>query len=111
MIVSPQSFGSLLHLHPHLRSVLSLGVFTRDGVFYPAPEDIDFGPLEDLFREEVFKTFLEQEKITYERIEFVRSWKHSGFRVFAERRIAQGERQEIESLLQYMEPDRCHSKG
>jgi len=69
MVVAPQSFGSLLHLHPHLHSVLSLGVFTRDGVFHPAPEDIDFGPLEDLFRDEVFKTLLKKEKITEERVE------------------------------------------
>jgi len=103
MVVAPQSFGSLLHLHPHCHALTSLGVFTRDGVFHPAPEDIDFGPLEDLFREEVFKTFLKQRKITEERIELLRSWKHSGFRVFAERRIAQSERQELESLLQYME--------
>ncbi len=67
------------------------------------PQDIDCGPLEDLFREEVFKVFLKREKITEERIELLRSWKHSGFRVFSERRIAQGERQELESLLQYME--------
>ena len=103
MVVAPQSFGSLLNLHPHCHSLVSLGVFTRDGIFHPAPEDIDFGALEDLFRQEVFRTLLKQEKITEERIELLRSWRHSGFRVFAERRIAQGQRQELESLLQYME--------
>ncbi len=103
MVVAPQSFGSLANHHPHCHSLVSLGIFTRDGVFHPAPEDIDFGPLEDLFREEVFKTLLKKEKITEERIELLRSWRHSGFRVFSERRIAQGERQALESLLQYME--------
>ena len=103
MVVAPQSFGSLLNLHPHCHSLVSLGVFTRDGIFHPAPEDIDFAPLEDLFREEVFKTLLKKEKITEERVDLLRSWGHSGFRGFAERRIAQGERQELESLLQYME--------
>ena len=36
----------------------------HETVFHPVPQDIDFGPLEDLFREEVFKVFLKQEKIT-----------------------------------------------
>ena len=85
----------MANFHPHLHSLVSLGVFSRDGVFHPVPEDIDFGPLEDLFREELFKTLLKQEKITEERIELLRSWKHSGFRVFAERRIAKGERGQI----------------
>ncbi len=45
MVVAPQSFGSLANHHPHCQTLTSLGVFTRDGVFYPAPEDIDFAPL------------------------------------------------------------------
>ncbi len=103
MVVAPQSFGSLANFHPHCHALTSLGVVTRDGVFHPAPEDVDFGALEDLFCGELFKTILKKEKITEERIELLRSWRHSGFRVFSERRIAQGERQDLESLLQYME--------
>jgi hypothetical protein len=78
-------------------------VFTRDGVFHPAPEDIDFAPLEELFREEFFKVLIKKEKITPERIALLRSWRNSGFRVHADRRLAQGDRQELESLLQYFE--------
>src|SRR5438093_955062 len=58
MVASPQSFGSLLNVHPHCHALSSLGVFTRDGVFHPAPEDLDFSPLEALFREEFFKCLL-----------------------------------------------------
>ena len=36
------SFGNLLNHHPHCHALTSLGVFTRDGVFHPVPEDIDF---------------------------------------------------------------------
>ena len=78
MVASPQSFGSLLNVHPHCHALSSLGLFTRDGVFHPAPEDLDFSPLEALFREELFKRLLKKEKITPERIELLRSWRHSG---------------------------------
>ncbi len=103
MLAAPQSFGNLLNHHPHCHALTSLGVFTRDGVFHPVPEDIDFAPLEELFREELFKVLLKKEKITEDRIKLLRSWKHSGFRVHSERRVARGERQELESLLQYFE--------
>ena len=33
----------------------------------------------------------------------MKSWEHSGFNVNADRRVAAGERQELESVLQYME--------
>ncbi len=103
MLVAPQSFGSLLNAHAHCHALSSLGVFTRDAIFHPVPEDIDFSPLEDLFREELFKILLKKEKITPERVELLRSWRHSGFNVSSDRRIAQGERLELEGPLQYME--------
>jgi hypothetical protein len=103
MVVAPQSFGSLLNFHPHTHACSSLGVFTRDGVFHAVPDDIDFAPLEELFREEVFRFLLKKEKITEERIELLRSWRRSGFHVNADRRVAQGDRLELERLLQYME--------
>ncbi len=53
-------------------------------------------------REELFKILLKKEKITPERVELLRSWRHSGFNVSSDRRIAQGERLELEKLLQYM---------
>jgi len=103
MLVAPQSFGNILNFHPHAHALSSLGVFTRDGVFHTAPDDIDFAPLEELFREEFFKVLLKREKITEERVALLRSWRRSGFRVHSDRRVAQGERQELESLLQYFE--------
>jgi hypothetical protein len=102
MVVAPQSWGSLLNFHPHSHAVCSLGVFTRDGVFHPAPEDLDFRPLELLFREEVFPVLLKKAAITAERIELLRSWKNSGFHVDASRRVAAGERGELESVLEYL---------
>jgi hypothetical protein len=103
VVAAPQSFGNLLNFHPHAHALSSLGVFTRDGVFHPAAEDIDFAPLEELFREEIFKALIKKEKITPERIALLRSWRYSGFRVHSDRRLAQGDRQALEALLQYFE--------
>ena len=103
MIVAPQSHGSLLNFHPHAHGLSAQGVFSRDGVFHPAPENLDSKPLEDLFREEIFKVLLRREKITEERVRLLRSWRHSGFRVDSSRRIPQGDRKALESLLQYFE--------
>ena len=47
MVVAPQSFGNLVNFHPHAHALTALGVFTRDGVFHPAPEDLDFAPIEE----------------------------------------------------------------
>src|SRR6185369_6304781 len=46
---------------------------------------------------------LEEEKITPERAELLRSWVHSGFQVNGERRVEAGDRKGLESLLAYME--------
>lgn len=103
MVVSPQSWGSLLNHHPHCHALTSLGVFTRDAVFHPLPDDADFAPLEELFREEVLSMMLGRELISQERVELLRSWRHSGFHANADRRLAAEDRTELESLLQYME--------
>ena len=103
MLVVPQSFGSLLNAHPHLHSLASNGVFDQDGNFHPCPEDLDFSPLVDLFRERTFKMLLQNEATTEERVQMIRSWRHCGFNVDSRRRIQQGERAELEKLLQYIQ--------
>ena len=46
---------------------------------------------------------LKREAITAERVELVQSWQHSGFNLNTTRRIAVGDRQSLETLLQYIE--------
>ncbi len=67
-----------------------------------SPEDLDFSPLVDLFKERTFKMLLENEATTEDRVELIRSWHHSGFNLNAERRVPKGERAELEKLLQYI---------
>ena len=72
MLVTPQSFGDLLVPHAHLHALASLGVFDREGEFHACPEDLDFSPLIDLFKERTFKILLDNEATTDERVELIR---------------------------------------
>jgi ribosomal protein S27E len=103
MVISPQSFGSLLNFHPHLHAVLSQGVFDKQGDFHPVPGDLDWRPLEELFRARTLKLMVRREKITEDRATMLKSWVHSGFQVSGDRRIEAGDRSGLESLLAYME--------
>jgi hypothetical protein len=102
MVVVPQSFGDLLVSHPHAHALVSLGVFLRDGTFYPL-DDADFSALEAIFRERVFDFMIRKEKITPEVAEDMRAWPHSGFEVGWERRIEADDRKGLEGLLAYMD--------
>ena len=103
MIVAPQSFGGLLNPHAHLHSVSSLGVFDQEGTFHAAPGDLDFTPLEEIFRERTLRMMLRREAITPARVELLGSWRHSGFNLNTTRRVAAGDRKSLETLLQYIE--------
>jgi hypothetical protein len=78
MVVSPQSYGDLNVPNPHCHSVVSLGLFREDGIYFPM-EDIDFSGLEELFRDRFFEMMLQKEKIRPETVERFKSWEHSGF--------------------------------
>ena len=80
-----------------------MGVFDQEATFHAAADDLDFAPLEELFRERTLKMMLEREKISEERVELLRSWRHSGFNLDTRRRVENGERESLESLLQYIE--------
>ncbi len=103
MMVSPQSFGTILNAHAHLHSLCSLGVFDQDGDFHPAESTLDLSPLQELFRERTLQMLLAKEKITEERVQLLRNWHHSGFNTDTSRRIAAGDRDSLEALLRYIE--------
>jgi hypothetical protein len=103
MVASPQSFGNLLLPHSHCHALCSQGVFDREGKFHPAPEDLDYSPLEEIFRVKMLKLMFQRGKIDAERVEMLRSWKNSGFSINSDRRLSQEDRKGIESVLQYME--------
>ncbi len=103
MVVSPQSFGDLLVPHSYAHAAVSLGLFRKDGVYFPL-EDLDFSGLEEVFRERFFQGLLRRKKILPETVGKFKSWDHSGFHVgWRERKIEAEDRRNLESLLSYME--------
>jgi hypothetical protein len=102
MIVSPQSFGDLLVAHAHAHAAVSLGLFRKDGVFFPM-EDLDFKGLEEVFRERFFRMLLRREKILPETVQRFKSWDHSGFSVGWDRKLETEDRKGLEGLLTYIE--------
>jgi hypothetical protein len=102
MIASPQSFGDLLISHPHCHALVSLGLFSPDGIFCRM-EDVDFSGLEELFRERFFKIMVRKGKITEEIVDDMERWPHSGFNINWQRRVRAEDRKELEGLLCYME--------
>ena len=38
MVATVQTFGDLIHWHPHVHAIMSEGVFRKDGTFVKVPE-------------------------------------------------------------------------
>ena len=76
MVGAIQTFGQLIHAHPHIHALASEGVFLPDGTFLPLPK-LATEPFLKLWEQEIFALLLAEGKIT----EDVRSWIHSGFSV------------------------------
>jgi hypothetical protein len=80
MIGAIQTFGALVHFHPHIHALVSEGIFLPEGTFVPLPK-LATEPFLKLWEQEVFKLLLIEGKITDEIVANIRSWQHSGFSV------------------------------
>ena len=101
MIAAIQTFGELLHWHPHLHCLVPCGAFTAGGEFLEVPE-FDIERLEAAWREAVFALYLAEGKIGPEVVENMRNWPHSGFHVDQSVWLAAGDRAGIERVVGYM---------
>jgi len=96
-----QTFGELIHWHPHIHALVSDGAFDAAGVFHPLPA-VAVEPFRELFAHKVLRLLLDRGKITAEVVENIRSWKHSGFSADKSVRIEAGDRAGLERLLRYI---------
>ena len=80
MIGAVQTFGDLVHFHPHIHAIVPEGVFTESGHFVHIPDIYKHRALE-YWQERVFKLLLDTFKINDEIVGNMRGWKHSGFSV------------------------------
>ena len=109
MIGVVQTFGDLIHWHPHVHTIVAEGVFTESGHtstgsvhrFVHIP-DIWKLSAEKLWQERVFSLLLDEHKISDETVMSMRSWKHSGFSVDNSVRINAGDKAGIQRLTEYI---------
>ena len=99
MIAGIQTFGELVHFHPHLHVIVSDGAFGPDGTFVCLPK----GSTELLLKSwqtRVFKFLVAAEKIDQSTEDQMRSWPHSGFSVDDSICLAPGDTFGLERLAQ-----------
>lgn len=85
-VMSLHTAGDFLNFHPHLHALILPGVVTNTGEYLEVT-DIDFELLTEYFSQEVFNIFLEKELLTKYEVNSIKSWKNSGFGVWAGERI------------------------
>ena len=96
-----QTFGQLVHWHPHIHALVTAGVFLPEsGAFMPLPK-LATEPFLKLWEEEVFALLLREGKLTEEVVQNIRIWKHSGFSVDQSVRLEAGDSEGIQRLIQY----------
>jgi hypothetical protein len=101
MIAAIQTFGEILHWHPHLHLLVACGGFTSTGDFVDLKE-FDLKRLEAAWQEAVFHLYLAENKIAPEVVENIRGWEHSGFSVDPSVLLAAGDQAGLERLVGYM---------
>ncbi|MBN1420123.1 MAG: transposase, partial [Planctomycetes bacterium] len=100
-ISSIQTAGDQANIHPHIHSIVSLGIRDAQGIFHPAPESLDFSPLEGLFRHAVLAMLRKKGRLSEEFRRRIAQWDHSGFSADASTSVAQGDRKGLERVVCY----------
>jgi hypothetical protein len=79
-IAGIQTFGDLIHFHPHVHVIATEGAYRPDGTFICLPPT-DTTRLLDVWQRKVFDLLLGAGKIDQELVEQMKGWPHSGFSV------------------------------
>jgi hypothetical protein len=101
MIGAVQTFGDLIHFHPHIHTIVAEGVFTESGHFVHIP-DIWIHRAEKMWQERVFSLLLDEYKINKETVVNMQSWKHTGFSVNNSVQIKRGDKAGMQRLTEYI---------
>ncbi len=91
-ILSIQTAGDFLNWNPHIHSLIACAVFHPDGSFQRVPM-LQSNIIRELFEANVFRLLVKKELIGKDLITKMRTWKHTGFQVFAGPKIV--DRQDI----------------
>jgi hypothetical protein len=102
MVASLQSHGDdPSRFHPHLHSLVSQGLVSRDGSFVSVAAP-DPACLVQLFRHKLVTALLAREKISPRLVEIMGNWVHPGFSVFQGEAISPDDHQARRRLAAYL---------
>jgi hypothetical protein len=100
VIVCAQTFGSLVHFHPHYHLLVTDGGFRRDGTFVPAPAHHS-AVLEEAWRRAVLRWFVAQQWLEEDAAQAMLGWPHSGFGAHVGPRLAADDRAGVLRVARY----------
>jgi hypothetical protein len=99
-VVSIQTFGSFgANFHPHLHTLVSDGVFCRDGEFLELPS-LDTAAVGEVFRRLLLGRLHVAERLSERFMHSLLGWVHPGFSVFAGEAISS--EQQLERVARYI---------
>ncbi len=101
IVLSIQTFGTLLNWHPHIHAVVTTGVFAPGGRFreiFRLPE----GLLLRIWKERIFQLFLDRGVISEALVAQMRAWPRSGFSVDDAVYIRPGDTRGLNRLVRYI---------
>ena len=101
-VCAVHTFGSDVSPHPHVHALCSEGIRDRQGTFHRTADDLDYSPLEELFRHAVLAMLLGNRRITEETARKLPSWTHSGFSVDCSVGAPEGDRETLHRLACYL---------
>ena len=100
-ILFVQTFGDLVNFNPHVHALVADGVFEASGRFIPLPP-IPEALLAERLRREVIRLLIRTQVIHPPLAGQMLAWRHSGFTVHNQVRVAAGDAEGRKSLAGYM---------
>jgi hypothetical protein len=100
-ILFVQTFGDLVNFNPHVHALVADGVFEASGRFVPLPP-VPEALLAERLRREVLRHLVRKEVLPFALADQMLSWRHSGFSVHNQVRVAANDAEGRKSLAGYM---------
>ena len=101
VVAVPQTFGSVLNVHPHAHCLASRGVWDEKGQWLPVPY-VDTNAAEKLFAHKIFHLLKSKDLLSDERLELLLSFRNSGFSVDTSPTVWPQDTQGLERLCRYL---------
>ena len=101
VVAVPQTFGSVLNVHPHSHCLASRGVWDKKGQWLPVPY-IDTTAAEKLFAHKILRLLKSKDLLSDERLQLLLSFRNSGFSVDTSPTVWPQDTQGLERLCRYL---------